>query len=189
MVNAKEKRVLAAAAELRRRAEKLLKTKMPEAGLPQVDEEPLRLLHELQVHQIELELLNAELRQARDEMESTLAKYTDLYDFAPISYFTLDHDGFVRGANLHCDCSPWDRALAAAQYTEDEKAVVSISDNAGGIPEEIIGKIFDPYFTTKGPQLGTGVGLFMSKAIIEKNMNGRLTAQNTAEGAEFRIEV
>jgi signal transduction histidine kinase len=73
--------------------------------------------------------------------------------------------------------------------SENGRAVVTISDNAGGIPEEIIGKIFDPYFTTKGPQTGTGVGLFMSKTIIEKNMGGSLTAQNSADGAEFRIEV
>jgi len=72
---------------------------------------------------------------------------------------------------------------------ENGRAVVTIADNAGGIPEGIIDKIFDPYFTTKGPQTGTGVGLFMSKAIIEKNMQGRLTARNTSEGAEFRIEV
>jgi len=73
--------------------------------------------------------------------------------------------------------------------SKGEKAVVIISDNAGGIPEEIMGKIFDPYFTTKGPQRGTGVGLFMSKTIIEKNMGGRIVACNTASGAEFRIEV
>ena len=72
---------------------------------------------------------------------------------------------------------------------EGERVVVTIADNAGGIPEEIIGKIFDPYFTTKGPQTGTGVGLFMSKTIIEKNMNGILTVRNTGNGAEFRIEV
>jgi len=71
----------------------------------------------------------------------------------------------------------------------DNRAVVTIADNAGGIPEEIIAKIFDPYFTTKGPQHGTGVGLFMSKAIIEKNMGGKLAARNIANGAEFRIEV
>ena len=73
--------------------------------------------------------------------------------------------------------------------SEDDCAVVTIADNAGGIPEEIINKVFDPYFTTKGPQLGTGVGLFMSKTIIEKNMGGRLAVRNTATGAEFRIEV
>ena len=67
--------------------------------------------------------------------------------------------------------------------------MLSIADNAGGIPDDIIGKVFDPYFTTKGPQAGTGVGLFMSKNIIEKNMGGLLTVRNFKEGAEFRIEI
>lgn len=69
------------------------------------------------------------------------------------------------------------------------RSFVRIADNAGGIPEEIIDKIFDPYFTTKGPQVGTGVGLFMSKTIIEKNMGGLLTARNADGGAEFTVEV
>jgi PAS domain S-box-containing protein len=73
--------------------------------------------------------------------------------------------------------------------SESERAVVAIADNAGGIAEDIMNKIFDPYFTTKGPQAGTGVGLFMSKTIIEKNMGGKLTVRNRAGGAEFRIEV
>jgi two-component system, chemotaxis family, CheB/CheR fusion protein len=72
---------------------------------------------------------------------------------------------------------------------EDGKTVVTVTDNAGGIAEEIMEKIFDPYFTTKDQGLGTGVGLFMSKTIIEKNMGGRLTAANVDGGAEFRIEV
>jgi PAS domain S-box-containing protein len=68
-------------------------------------------------------------------------------------------------------------------------SLVTVADNAGGIPDDCADKIFDPYFTTKGPQQGTGVGLFISKAIIENNMGGTLTARNSAEGAEFRIEV
>jgi PAS domain S-box-containing protein len=72
---------------------------------------------------------------------------------------------------------------------DDRCVVVTVTDNAGGIPEDIINKVFDPYFTTKGPQQGTGVGLFMSKAIIEKNMGGRLRVGNISDGAEFRIEV
>jgi len=74
-------------------------------------------------------------------------------------------------------------------FSEGGKTVVSIADNAGGIPEEIKDKIFEPYFTTKGPEQGTGIGLFMCKTIIEKSMNGVLIVRNTAEGAEFRIEV
>jgi len=72
---------------------------------------------------------------------------------------------------------------------EGDHSFVTIADNGGGIPEEIMNKVFDPYFTTKGPQQGTGVGLYMSKTIIEKNMGGKLSVQNMAEGAEFRIEV
>ena len=73
--------------------------------------------------------------------------------------------------------------------SENGKTVVTITDNAGGIPDDIIHKIFDPYFTTKGPDKGTGVGLFLSKTIIEKNMNGTLAVRNTGDGAEFRIEL
>ena len=68
-----------------------------------------------------------------------------------------------------------------------EKILVTITDTAGGIPDEIIGKIFDPYFTTKGP-LGTGIGLFMAKNIIENNMAGRLYAANVESGAQFTVE-
>ncbi len=81
------------------------------------------------------------------------------------------------------------RMITIVVGMENGRSVVTIADNAGGIPEEIIGKIFDPYFTTKGTKEGTGVGLFMSRAIIEKKMEGSLTARNTGEGAEFRIEV
>jgi len=73
--------------------------------------------------------------------------------------------------------------------TTDGSCVVTVADNAGGVPEEIMEKIFDPYFTTKAPDKGTGIGLYMTKIIIEKNMGGRISVRNTAEGAEFRIEM
>jgi C4-dicarboxylate-specific signal transduction histidine kinase len=81
------------------------------------------------------------------------------------------------------------RVVMITVSTESSKSVVTIADNAGGIPEDVIGKVFDPYFTTKGPDKGTGIGLYMAKTIIEKNMNGRLTVRNTADGAEFKVEV
>lgn len=74
-------------------------------------------------------------------------------------------------------------------FAEGDKALVTITDNAGGIADEILRRLFDPYFTTKGPDKGIGIGLFMSKTIIEKNMEGSLKVSNTGSGAEFRIEV
>ena len=74
-------------------------------------------------------------------------------------------------------------------FREDHRAVLTISDNGGGIPEDIMDKIFEPYFSTKRDDKGTGIGLYMSKMIIENKGNGKLTAKNTEDGAEFRIEI
>ncbi|GFO63467.1 PAS domain S-box protein [Geomonas paludis] len=82
-----------------------------------------------------------------------------------------------------------DAEIAISINSDGDKSVVTISDNGGGIAADVLDRIFDPYFTTKDPGKGTGIGLFMSKSIIEKSMGGKLTARNTDRGAEFTIEV
>ena len=84
---------------------------------------------------------------------------------------------------------PEDPIITVCCDKQGEKSVVTIQDNAGGVSDMVIDRIFDPYFTTKDKAQGTGVGLYMAKMIIEKNMHGRLTISNTDEGALFRIEL
>ncbi|QWR78390.1 c-type heme family protein [Candidatus Magnetomonas plexicatena] len=69
------------------------------------------------------------------------------------------------------------------------KAIISISDNGGEIQNDIINKIFEPYFTTKGMALRTGMGLYMAKVIVEQNMKGTISVRNIDGWCEFRIEI
>jgi len=73
--------------------------------------------------------------------------------------------------------------------TEGQTVLLMISDSGRGIPEHLLLQIFNPYFTTKGASSGTGMGLYMSKMIVEKEMNGELLAENTATGARFTIKL
>ncbi len=86
--------------DLRRKAEEKLISAGAESPQRRAETDQTRLVHELQVHQIELEMQNEELRLSRAEAEANLDLYTGLYDFAPIGYFTLDFNGIIHQANL-----------------------------------------------------------------------------------------
>jgi signal transduction histidine kinase len=72
-------------------------------------------------------------------------------------------------------------------FVENEKVIVSVSDNAGGVDENIINNIFDIYFTTKAKRGGSGLGLYMSKLIIESKGMGKIDVTNSKRGAAFSI--
>ncbi|MGB5867946.1 MAG: PAS domain S-box protein [Arcobacteraceae bacterium] len=67
--------------------------------------------------------------------------------------------------------------------------IIDVIDNAGGIPQDTIGKIFDAYFTTKDEHNGTGLGLYMSRMIVEKHLNGTIKARNVKDGMKFTIKL
>ena len=89
------------AVELRYRAEEKLDENRNRAEIAaKLDADTQRLLHELEVHQIELEMQNEQIVQQQKEMEETLSLYADLFAFAPMGYFVLTHDGTIRSANI-----------------------------------------------------------------------------------------
>ena len=80
-----------------------------------------------------------------------------------------------------------ERRISITVQDNTSMVTIRIEDNAGGIPSEVISRIFDSYFTTKSSDKGTGIGLYMSKQIIEEKMLGKLEVENGGEGACFII--
>jgi PAS domain-containing protein len=85
---------------LRMKAEEKLKEKLKKMNAPVTETDVKKLVHELQVHQLELEMQNEELSQAYQTAEEALKKYTMLYDLAPMGYFTLDAEGIIHELNF-----------------------------------------------------------------------------------------
>lgn len=88
-----------------------------------------------------------------------------------------------------------DRIIFISTDTIDNKAVITIEDTAGGIDEDIINKVFEPYFTTKEKEQGTGLGLYMAYQIVVESMKGDIKVENSSNnyndknyiGAKFII--
>ncbi len=109
-----------------------------------------------------------------------------LSDFKQVILTVLKNavDSVIEQKNRKADLMP--EIVIEADRTDSE-IIIRVRDNGTGITPEHISKAFDPYFTTKEQGKGTGLGLYMSKTVIENNMNGRITIENTAEGAVVTI--
>jgi signal transduction histidine kinase len=81
-----------------------------------------------------------------------------------------------------------DKKISILGQKIDDKVVVEISDNAGGIDEDMIDKVFEPYFSTKSKN-GTGLGLYMSKVIMNKHIHGDIKVENIEDGVKFTLTI
>jgi len=81
------------------------------------------------------------------------------------------------------------REIELSTYEEEDMAIIEVYDNGGGVPEDIKSKIFEPYFSTKKAKTGTGLGLYMSKTIVEKHLHGILEFHNKNDGVSFYIKL
>jgi signal transduction histidine kinase len=79
--------------------------------------------------------------------------------------------------------------ISISNNKNTNKVSLAIQDNGGGVPAEIIDRIFEPYFTTKDQGKGTGIGLYMAKEIIERQMGGNISVENTNVGARFVVAI
>ena len=82
-----------------------------------------------------------------------------------------------------------DAKIEISTRVEEKEHIITIRDNGGGIADDILPKIFDPYFSTKDERNGTGLGLYMSKTIVEEHHNGALNAVNDKNGIVFEIKI
>lgn len=83
-----------------------------------------------------------------------------------------------------------EKGMIAITLSCDDKYVsVSVEDNGGGIPEDILDRVFEPYFTTKRQGKGTGIGLYISRLVVQEQMNGEISANNSTAGAKFTIKL
>ena len=133
-----------------------------------------------------IDLIDASFKNHNIHLETDLDNTLGLEGYpSEFSQVLLNILSNAKDALLQRD--PPDKNVKIKSYRKEDMVFLEIIDNAGGIPHDVIERVFDPYFTTKEEGKGTGIGLYMSKTIIEKNMDGHLNVHNNGTGAVFTI--
>ncbi|MBN2783053.1 MAG: response regulator [Campylobacterales bacterium] len=120
--------------------------------------------------------IKIEIDKSKDKI--TLDGYKNEFEQVMLNIISNAKDALVQNNTKDAKISIWIEEA-------DEVVNVSVLDNGGGINDEIIDKVFEPYFTTKSDDKGTGIGLYMSKIIVETKMNGKIEVKNRDGGALF----
>lgn len=123
---------------LRRKAEELLKEQKGKPASWVMEADVKKLIHELQVHQIELEMQNEELRNVYEISEKALKKYTIMYDFAPVGYFTLDKEGGIHELNFRGAEMIGDRRFGLI----GDNFKIFVSDDSKPVFNKFLSKLF-----------------------------------------------
>ena len=124
---------------LREKAEELLKQKIEKEEIYALETDERKLFHELQVHKIELEMQNEELRQAVETAETALRKYTILYDLAPMGYLTLERDGTISELNFTAADMLGERRFSLV----NNNIKLFINNDSLPVFNNFLGKVFD----------------------------------------------
>lgn len=133
-------------------------------------------------------IIEATLKNASINYTLTIAENKKLYGFSnELSQVIINILNNAKDAFLEGEIE--DRFISIDVQLINDSIEIVISDNAGGISDHILYRIFEPYFTTKEQGKGTGVGLYMSKTIIEEHMNGTLVAQSSEGTTTFTIKI
>jgi len=131
-------------------------------------------------------IIEASLLQQNIMLEQSL-KYTDSFKSYPNELKQVILNLIKNSEDILIEKNITNPYIRLETYQKEDTIVLEVSDNGGGIDENIIDKIFDPYFSTKLKKDGTGLGLYMSKTIIEDHCQGKLNVYNSEDGAVFAI--
>ena len=133
-----------------------------------------------------LKIIGPQLQNQNIVLESEIQKDLQFYTYKKeLEHILMNIISNARDALVALD--DIEKYIKIKVYSEQNLCIIKIADNAGGIDENIIDRIFDPYFTTKETKKGTGLGLYMSRKLLKEHLNGNIFVCNKDSGAEFTI--
>lgn len=155
---------------LRQKAEEILRLKKEKMAQENLETDAKKILHELRVHQIELEMQNEELRAAIETAENALKKYTLLFDLAPVGFFTLESDGTISELNF-----------TAAEILDEKRFSLLgsnfklfVADDSKPVFNQFFGKVFKSK-TKQTCEVELG---YDNKSLCQVHMEGIVTGEN-----------